>query len=137
MKKIFFALSLIIITLCSCQEEDVLKSNDIIGEWKATKIHATFNDGTTLTITDSKELEEQLDGLEWITINEHYIQIMQPAETSYHYQVLRLYVISDGYINFNDASDPATYYLQSVTDKEMVIKYTNRWTSLIYYTKVK
>ena len=108
----------------------------MVGEWKATKIDATFNDGTKLTITDPEGLEEQLDGLEWISVTENHFQIMSDRINNGH-QVLLPYDISDNYIVFTGAESTATYYLQSVTDKEMIIKYIDKWTSLIYYTKVK
>ena len=48
MKKIIFALSLIITTLCSCQEDDTIHNNMIIGEWELSYAEVCDNDGNII-----------------------------------------------------------------------------------------
>lgn len=103
----------------------------IIGEWKATKIVATMNSGNIITITDFEDISDELEGLEWITIAKSHIRLM-----GYSYEVLLPYEISNNYIIFEGGETDATYILESVAENEMVIKYKNEWTSLIYYTKI-
>ena len=136
MKKFFLVAMMAVTALTSCQKDESFNQNDIIGEWKATKIEATFDDGRVWSTSDSDELRYQLEGLEWVTVTEHHFQPMYYAQ-EYGQQILIPYNISDNYIVFTGAESDATYYLQSVTKNEMVIKYTGEWTSLIYYTKVK
>lgn len=103
----------------------------ILGEWKANKIVATMNSGNIITITDFEDLSDELEGLEWITIAKSHIRLM-----GYSYEVLLPYEISNNYIIFEGGETDATYILESVSENEMVIKYENEWTSLIYYTRI-
>lgn len=132
MKKILYTLFFALVTLCSCQKNE-FSSNDIIGEWKATKIEATFSNGNVLTITDSEDIADELEGLEWINVTERNIRPMSYGG----YELLIPYEINDNYIVFSGAESDATYKLESVSSNEMVIKYTSNWTSLIFYKRVK
>ena len=135
MKKLFLMAIMALLTFTSCKEENHgYSSNDIIGEWKATRIDATFSDGSTWTSSNFNELREQLNGLEWFTVTEHHFR---PMDNEYGTEVLIPYSISDNHIVFTGAESGDTYYLESVSNNEMIIKYTKDWTSLIYYTKVK
>ena len=147
MKKYLFMAIMALVAFTSCQKDDnndgsntntgsTSNTNSIIGEWKATKIVATFNDGSTWSTTNFEELSAQLEELEWFIATEHHIQ---PKNHSgdYDREVLIPYSISNNHIVFTGAESNATYYLQSVTKDEMIIKYTKDWTSLIYYNKVK
>ena len=51
MKKLLFVSIIAFASLCSCTKSE-LESNDIVGEWKATKIEATLSSGKVVTITD-------------------------------------------------------------------------------------
>ena len=106
-------------------------SASILGEWKATKIVATMNNGNVVTITDPEDLSYELDGLEWITIAKNNIRLM-----GYSYEIFIPYEISNNYIIFGGGETDATYKLGSVSENEMVIEYVNEWTSLIYYTRI-
>lgn len=133
MKKFFFIAVMAFVTLVSCQKQSGFTNKDVIGVWKATKIEATMKDGSELTITDEDELENQLDGLEYIMITETYIQMM---EYGLYGQVP--YYIEDDYIEFIDYDVDGTLHIESVSDDKMVIQFVGKyWTSLIYYTKVK
>lgn len=137
MKKLLFVSIIAFASLCSCTKSG-FKSNDIVGEWKATKIEATLSSGKVVTITDLEEIAEELVGLEWIKVSENNIQILGDDEVYDH--VLSPYEILDNYIIFDGADGDATYELKSVSRNEMIIKYTSsKWnyTSLIYYERVK
>ena len=145
MKKFFLMAIMALTAFTSCQKED--EDNDytgtsnhrssIIGEWKATKIEATFNDGEKWMSTNFDDIRFELDGLEWITISEHHLRPMY-HETEYWEEVLIPYSISNNYIVFTGSESDAKYYLQSVTTDKMVIKYiVEEFTSLVYYSKVK
>ena len=107
MKKFFLLAMMAFLALTSCQKDESFNNNDIIGEWKATKIEATFNDGRTWETSDSDELRYQLEGLEWVTVTEYHFQPMYYAE-AYGKQVLIPYTISDNYIVFTGAEIDAT-----------------------------
>lgn len=133
MKKFFLIISAALVAAVSCQKEDGgKKSNDLLGEWKATKLEATFNNGNTLTITDAKDLESELEELYWFNVSENNIR---PMNTSF--EILLPYELADGYILFTGGEKDATYKIESLTSSEMIIKYSADWTSLIYYQKVK
>ena len=134
MKKLLFVSIIAFASLCSCTKSE-FKSNDIVGEWKATKIEATLSSGKVVAITDLEEIAEELIGLDWIRVSENNIQILGDDEVYYH--VLSPYEILDHYIIFDGADDDATYELKSVSRNEMIIKYTRNYTSLIYYERVK
>ena len=137
MKKLLFVSIIAFASLCSCTKSE-LKSNDIVGEWKATKIEATLSSGKVVTIKDLEEIANELMGLEWIRVSENNIQILGDDEVYDH--VLSPYEILDNYIIFDGADGGATYELKSVSRNEMIIKYTSsKWnyTSLIYYERVK
>lgn len=134
MKKLLFVSIIAFASLCSCTKSE-FKSNDIVGEWQATKIEATLSSGKVVAITDLEEIAEELIGLEWIRVSENNIQILGDDEVYYH--VLSPYEILDNYIIFDGADDDATYELKSVSRNEMIIKYTRNYTSLIYYERVK
>jgi hypothetical protein len=146
MKKYLFMAIMALVAFTSCQKDDnndgsntntgsTSNTNSIIGEWKATKIVATFNDGSTWSTDDFEELSEQLEGLEWFIATENHLQLVSYAAENGQ-EILLPYSISDNHIVFTGAESDATYYLQSVTENEMIIKYVGKWTSLIYYTKV-
>ena len=133
MKKFFLIISAALVAAVSCQKEDGgKKSNDLLGEWKATKLEATFNNGNTLTITEAKALEYELEELYWFNVSENNIR---PMNTSF--EILLPYELADGYILFTGGEKDATYKIESLTSSEMIIKYSGDWTSLIYYQKVK
>ena len=133
MKKLLITTICALVCICSCQkEENDYKPKDIIGEWKATKIEATFNNGNVLTITDEKEIEDELEELAWITVSENNIRPMK-----YGYEILIPYEITDNFIIFSGGEKESTYELKSVSSQEMVIKYTNNWTSIISYKRIK
>lgn len=135
MKKIIFSACIMLFSLCSCTEKEY-ESKDIIGEWKANKIEATFSNGNTLTITDPEDIEFELDGLDWIKVTESTIQSMS-LTYEYGYEVILPYGIYDNEIIFTGAEKDATYLLESATETTMTIKYISDWTSLIHYNRLK
>ena len=138
MKKFLLIAMMAFATLTSCQKDESFNQNDIVGEWKATKIEATMSDGRVVTITDFDVISDELEGFEWITITKNFIRVQaHKADVHVPDDHFLLYNISDNFIVFEEGDTEATYYLQSVTKNEMVIKYTSSWNSLIYYTKMK
>ena len=139
MKKLLFVLATMLFALVACQKEDdgihggttnsVSNSKKILGEWKATKIAVV--DG--IVITDYDRLADELDGMEWITVMEKNIRLMDTR-----YNVLLPYELSGNKIIFQGGESNSTYELVSVSDSSMIIKYSNgRWISNIHYKKVK
>ena len=132
------------LTLCLCigisscenepggADESTSSKNMIIGEWKAVKIEATFINGEVSTYTDPSFIESELEEMYWIDVTEDYIH----PECYNPWNVIP-YELIDNRITFEGDDRLATYELVSVTKTEMVVRYTESWTSLITYKKVE
>lgn len=132
------------LTLCLCigisscenepggADESTSSKNMIIGEWKAVKIEATFINGEVSTYTDPSFIESELEEMYWIDVTEDYIH----PECYNPWNVIP-YELIDNRITFEGDDGLATYELVSVTKTEMVVRYTESWTSLITYKKVE
>lgn len=146
MKKLLFVVVAMAFALVACQREEddnqggaqggqsenvthVPNSKKILGEWKATKIAVVG--GTEITEYD--RIAGELDGKEWIAVTEKNIRLMDTR-----YEVLLPYELSGNKIVFQGGESGSTYELVSVSDSDMIIKYSNgHWTSNIYYKKQK
>lgn len=138
MKKLLFVVAAMLFALVACQKEDdghggntnsASNAKKIFGEWKATKIAVVGG----VVITDYDRLADELDGLEWITVTEKHIRLMDTE-----YEVLLPYELSGNKLVFQGGESDSTYELVSVSDSNMIIKYSNGyWTSNIYYKKVR
>lgn len=149
MKKLLFVVVAMFFVLVACQKEEndsqsgaqgsqggnvthVSNSKKILGEWKATKIEATIN-GEIVLFDSYEELADQLEGKEWITVTEKNIRLMDTK-----YEMLLPYELSGNKLVFQGGESASTYELVSVSDSDLIIKYSNgRWTSNIYYKKIK
>lgn len=137
MKKLLFVVAAMLFALVACQKEDdhggntnsASNAKKILGEWTATKIAVVGG----VVITDYDRLADELDGLEWITVTEKHIRLMDTE-----YEVLLPYELSGNKLVFQGGESDSTYELVSVSDSNMIIKYSNGyWTSNIYYKKVR
>ncbi len=141
MKKLLFVSIIAFASLCSCTKGEV-KSNDIVGEWKATRIEATSTAGDFMLITDFDEISRWLHGLEKIYVTERNIQPLGENST---YPVLLPYEILDDnkVILQSELSRTHDLKLESVSLNEMIIRSTTLgpvvgYTSkLIYFERIK
>ena len=138
--KNFFCMAMLLLfslNFTSCSEDSdsdgdggEFNNSDLVGEWKATKIVATFDDGDVWNITDEDEIQYQLDGLEWVKMTNSTLTMMGRG-------VSVPYEIRDGYIVISSSSTLMLLGIVSVKENEIVVRYmTPTYTSLITYRRV-
>ena len=124
------------ITSCAKETEETKKQtfnkSMLVGEWKAIEIEATFINGKVSTYTDPSFIESELEEMYWIDVTEEYIH----PERYSPWNVIP-YELTNNRITFEGHDGIAAYELVSVTNTEMVVRYTETWTSLITYKKVE
>lgn len=114
-------------------ENKPINKNNLLGEWKAYKIVATYNSGEFYTITDQNSIRNNLQGLEWVTLGETYLTVMN-SERSVPCN------INDNMITVT--TPEVVFKLEVITlkENEIVLKYSYpglSYTSLITYNRVK
>ena len=137
--KQFYAIALLL-CMCICNSsccddkggiEPPFNKSTLVGEWKAVEIVATYINGEVTTITDPEYIEDALEDMAWIELTEQHIRPM-----NYRHVVLLPYDIIEKRIIFEGGESGATYELESITNEELIIKYTGAWSSIITYKRV-
>lgn len=105
--------------------------SSLVGEWKAVEIEATDINGKVSTYTDPEIIENELENMYWIDVTEDYIH----PKNSNPWNVTP-YELIDNCIIFEGEDGLVSYELISVTNTEMIIRYTGTWISLITYNKI-
>lgn len=113
-------------------ENKPINKNNILGQWKAYKIVATYNNGDVYTITGQNSIKNELQGLEWVTLGENYLKVMSSGRS----------------VPCNINNDKITVTTEvvftlkviSLKEDEIIVKYSYpglNYSSLISYERVK
>ena len=139
MKNFFSIAVLLLLSLnfTSCSEDSdsdgdggEFNNSDLVGEWKATKIVATFDDGDVWNITDEDEIQFQLDGLEWVKMTNSTLTMMESG-------VSCSYEIKNGYLIIYGPDLHMSLGIESVESNKIVIRFTSpTYTTFVTYKRV-
>ena len=122
--------------ISSCSKDSVdpeqkVNKNELVGEWKAVSIKATFSNGEVWTTTDQEDIKYELEGLEWVVLTESTLTMMSSGG-QYPYE------LKDKYLTVTTSALQLSLGIESVNENEIVIRYiapNQSFTSLITYKK--
>ena len=117
MKKLLFVLSIIITTFCSCQEDETINKNKIVGEWDLTRVEFCDNNGNVIF----EGLEDCGETWTHLSVSDATLiaTIDYDAEDIESY----LYQIKDNTLSLVEGGWSFNCNIEKLSKKELVITY--------------